>query len=542
MKRFIAAALIVCLALAPVPVDARQAAAPAIASLDRASVKPFQKLVIRGSGFDPNGAISVVFMPRSRGSRVSVPAYAATTTTLEVIVPPIPETTNGFGFGATDVQVVQVGDSAVSASNVHTGLDIQPMTAVPASIRKGALLRGYYRALRSALEATRDGARASDATRSAVNSYLQAQNELVEKIDRIIADPGYATTVATGDNTQLVLDARALQFADQLLLAFMEGADSYVPTSARHRVVAADVPVCDPQTGEINADALVCNIAQSVVRQSNRLSAGALLAAGAVVVVGALYFQVPLIALTGGIVAVGLAVAAANYLVGSAVCATMGETASLDNGLPFSEVMRDQGRKMLATAREYGAAVPVIANAAMDVFATSAHAAGVPSTGPQGGMAVNVPGQDPANGQMLMTFRGADAAATAERYAAPVAQGSRPAAESRQPAPAIGNFDGSYSGTVNWFASQGGSTLSGTLGVSLTISGGRITVTAPIAGSGSVSAAGAAGGTVNGGGLACSWSGSFTAAASTGPASGGGVFGCSSAEGRTWGGWNASRR
>ena len=539
MKRFVASVLSVCIMLSPIPISARQSATLAITSLDRGSLKPFQKLTIRGSGFDPAGAISVVFTPRARGSKVSVPAFAATTTAIEVIVPPIPDTTNGFGFGATDVQVVQVTATAVSSSNVQTGFDIQPMRSVSS---RGSLLRGYLRALRPVLEQAKTGSRASDATRAAVDAYLQSQTELLEKVERIVNDASYATTLTTGDNSQLVLDARALQYTDQLLMAFMEGTQTFTPTSARASVRRQDLPPCDPGYEEQIYNDLICTVTQGILHESTPWIGAGLVVAGGLVVAVAGTMQVALIALTASVVAIGLALIAAHFIVASAIGATAGGAASIDNGLPFSESVRDQGQKLLDTAREYGAAVPQLADRAMGVFATTAHAAGVPSGGPQGGLPINLPGQETSSGQTVMTITGSGNSATVQRYTAPLTQGTRALADARQAAPVASRYDGSYSGTVNWFASDGEDSLTGSLGLSMTVSGGRVTVTAPVGGSGTVSANGGASGSAGGFGFTCTWSGSFSAAAATGPASGGGVFSCTDSEGRAWGGWSGSRR
>lgn len=545
MKRGIALVLVVCLvASSPAPLAARQLSGISIASIDRGSVKPFQKIVIRGSGFTPaTAAISVVFIPRSRGQKVTVPAYSATASSIEVIVPPVPDPANtSFGFGAFDVQVVQVTTSAVSSSNVM-GLDIAPMTAVPSSLRRGAVVRGYLRALRSALEAARTGPRATPQSAAAIDTYLSSQAELLGKVDRIVADGSYATTLPTGDNAQFVIDARALQFADQMLLAYMEGIESFSATSTRDVATTLEFPACDPDTGEIDMNATICAAAQALLRNARPVVVGMLVAAGAVVLVGALGFGAPMMGLAGGIVAIGMTSLAVSYMINhSAICASVASAAALTEPIPFSEAMRDQGRKLLDTAREYGAAVPAIANAAMDVFATTAHAAGTPSTGPQGGLAVNIPNQDPADGHAMLAVRGSGTSATTERLAASSSASTRAIADARLPALTASIFDGSYSGSVTWFATDGEESLSGTLGVSLSIAGGRVTVSAPIPGGGTVSATGSTSGSVNGGGLSCGFSGGFTSKGTTGAASGGGVFGCRSSDGSVWGSWGVSRR
>src|SRR5258708_2217144 len=101
-------------------------------------------------------------------------------------------------------------------------------------------------------------------------------------------------------------------------------------------------------------------------------------------------------------------------------------------------------------------------------------------------------------------------------------------AEVRLPAPTASMFDGSYSGSITWYAFDGEDSLSGTLGLSISVAGGRISVGAPVGGTGTVGASGGAGGSASGFGFSCGFSGGFVASAATGPASGGGTFGCSS--------------
>jgi len=541
MRKFVSAALVWCVVASPIPIAARQSATVSIASLSRASVKPFQRLVITGSGFQPaTSAISVVFNPRQRGVKISVPAYAVSATQVEVIVPPIPDPQNsGFGFGAVDVQVLQISNDTVSSSNVLTGLDLVPMTAVPAAMKAGALTRGYVRVLQTLLSSTKSGSRATPATQAAIDTYLTAQNEILTNIDRIIADPTSATTINTGDNSQLVLDAPALRFTDQMLLGYLEGVSTFAASreSAMH---AAALPSCEPDTGDLDANNLLCGFFRSVASETAKWGGWVLVGGGAVAVAAAVIAQSPLIALTAGVVAVGLALVAANYLVGTYILST---AAGANDSISYSETIRDQGRKILDTAKEYGAALPVADIAAMDLFATNAAAAEIPSQGPQGGTAVTMPGRDPSGGGSTVTvFRGRGTAATAERVTVPAGASTKPIADVRLPAAAAGIFDGSYTGSISWYAFDGEDSLTGTLGLALSVAGGRITVTAPVGGTGSVGASGGAGGSASGLGFTCGFSGGLVANAATGPASGSGTFGCSSPDGRAWGGWSVARR
>jgi len=541
MKRFLSAALALCTIVYPIPIAARQSSAVSITAMSRASVKPFQRLTITGSGFQPaTSAISVVFNPKQRGVKISVPAYAATSTQVDVIVPPIPDPQNkGFAFGAVDVQVIQISSDTVSSSNVLTTLDLAPMTAVPGSLKPGALTRGFARVLQTLLTSAKSGPRVNAATQAAIDTYLQSQSEVLAKIDRIVADPTYATTLNTGDNSQVVLDVQALKFSDQMLLGYLEGVSTF-SASREGFAHSAALPSCEPDTGDLDANGWLCSFFRSVASESTKWAGWGMVTAGAVVGVGAFMFEVPLIALTAGIVAIGLSVVAANYLVGSYI---LGTTAGSTETVSVSETMRDQGKKILDTAREYTSGIPVVANTAMDLFATNAAAAEIPSEGPRGGTALTLPGRDPSGGGSTVTvFRGAGATATTERVTVPAAASTKPIAEVRLPAPAASVFDGAYSGTVTWYAFDGEDSLSGTLGLALSVAGGRITVSAPVGGSGAVGVNGAAGGSASGLGFSCGFSGGLVASAATGPASGSGTFGCSSPDGRAWGGWSVARR
>lgn len=541
MRKFVSAALVLCVVASPIPIAARQSTGVSIASLSRTSVKPFQKLVITGSGFLPaTSAISVVFNPKQRGVKISVPAYSVSSTQVEVIVPPIPDPQNGgFGFGAVEVQVLQISSDTVSSSNVLAGLDVAPMTAVPASLKPGALTRGYVRVLQTLLTSARSGPRATPATQAAIDTYLQAQNEILGKIDHVVADGSYATTVNTGDTSQLVLNAQALRFSDQVLLAYLEGVSAFA-ASRESAVRAAALPSCDPDTGDLDTNSLLCGFFRGVASETAKWAGWTLVTGGAVVLAAAVIMESPLIALTASIVAVGLAMVTANYLIGQYIIST---AAGAGDSVSYSETIRDQGRKILDTAKEYGAAIPVANFAAVDLFATNAAAAEIPSTGPQGGTALSMPGRDPQGGGNTVTvFRGKGPTATTTRVTAPATASTKPIAEVTLPAAAASIFDGSYSGSITWYAFDGEDSLSGTLGLALTVAGGRITVTAPVTGSGSVSANGGSGGSATGFGFTCGFSGGMVASAATGPASGSGTFGCSSPDGRAWGGWSVARR
>ena len=164
----------------------------------------------------------------------------------------------------------------------------------------------------------------------------------------------------------------------------------------------------------------------------------------------------------------------------------------------------------------------------------------LPEVAPGRWIAVLKEGVDPD--QFAQELRGRGRDATTERVTATATASSKPLADVKLPAPAAGLFDGSYSGSISWYAFDGEDSLSGSLGLSLSVAGGRITVTAPVGGSGSVGASGGAGGSASGLGFSCGFSGGFVAGAATGPASGSGTFGCSSPDGRAWGGWSVARR
>jgi hypothetical protein len=254
MKRALSAVLIVAaLTQAVAPLLAQQPGAPVvtITSMDRGSVRPFDRLVISGSGFQPeSAAISVLFTPRQHGLPVVVPVFSATATQVEVIVPTfLDPVRSDFGFGSADVQVTR--DHAMS-SNVLTGLDVAPVPTLPASVGTGRVTSAFMRMSLQFLSAA--NADASPAERTAFTAFAAAQTALLAKVETVVANPASAAAGTTIDSAPFVIDGPMLRASDRFIAA-TSPASPFSATASNEAVAGRWQPATKPTVNPIRGAA-----------------------------------------------------------------------------------------------------------------------------------------------------------------------------------------------------------------------------------------------------------------------------------------------
>ena len=545
-SRALSTVLIVCTFMqAAVPLLARQAAPPGITitSMDRGSVRPFDRLVIRGSGFQPaTAAISVLFVPKQHGVAIVIPVHSANTTQVEVIVPTFLDPTGGnFGFGQADVQVVQVTRDHVMSSNVLSGLDVAPLPTLPDSVGAGRVTRAFMRLSLEFLTAAREAA--SPQAQAAFKTFQDEQALMLAKVELVVANPGSAEGVRTIDSSSFVVNAAMLKASDRLIAAYL---NSIAPLTqpdrlARDRSQGLAFGTCSPDTGDSELDQRICDARIAGLDSARKWLASIAATAGALAVVVAIFTTGPLMMGLGAAAGAGLVLAGAAQLAYMCQSGQLAAAILASEAPPPVETFRDHSRKMLEGARDTnGVSITSASAAAADstelVFA---RVPAPPSLAPKGGTTLAAPSSDQsASGRDMITFQGSGATTVTTRLKVPSMQSTQTLAEARTSPPLANGFDGAYNGLLTWSRTDGKETSGGQEVVAFTVGSGRITATSPFAATGSVNSAGVITGFtgVSPAGFSCSFSGVLGIAAS------GGSLGCAPKDGLfTWGSWSAAR-
>jgi hypothetical protein len=202
------------------------------------------------------------------------------------------------------------------------------------------------------------------------------------------------------------------------------------------------------------------------------------------------------------------------------------------------ETLRDHERKILENASASGTAILSASTAAADAVAQVAvRVTTTPSTAPKGGTVLAGSRLDAAAAtREMINFQGPGNNTVVTRIGVLSTQSTKTLVEAQMTAPDIRWFDGAYTGTISLTSTQPGvAPFSG--GFAFTVAGGRLTVSAPGSGSGTVSAAGG----VRAGFGMCVASGALVASSTNGAATDGGAAFCQGG-GLTGGGpWSATR-
>lgn len=198
-------------------------AAIQISSLSQTTISPLTQLTINGTGFDPaSAAISVLLTPACSGCPpISVPAFAATTSTLQIVVPPFFDTSTGiFTAGAFNVQVIQLDGNALSTSNVITGLQVNAPPTIPTGIPTGAVTSTFLsNALGVSASIQTDAL--TDASLDSLSMNLQTYdadlNALLAAVNTVSTNPAQSVALPTVNGQTVTLNTSVLALSDQLI-------------------------------------------------------------------------------------------------------------------------------------------------------------------------------------------------------------------------------------------------------------------------------------------------------------------------------------
>jgi hypothetical protein len=202
-----------------------------IEALDHKVVEPLGRLTISGSGFDPSANLTVSFFDDNEFI-LDVPVLEATSTSIEVAVPPyINPSTGMFDTGIVNVRVSQNPDSGKVTSNTITGLQIGALpsltlppgevTANVAGFMELSLLDTIDRL--AELDTISGGTVNTTDLRAQIEGIRLQYGELKTKIRSAMNNPDTAGTIGSINGVPISLDQENLAVADQLMVAMING-------------------------------------------------------------------------------------------------------------------------------------------------------------------------------------------------------------------------------------------------------------------------------------------------------------------------------
>jgi len=204
-----------------------------ISSLSANSINPLTPLTITGTGFDPaNSAISVVLVSEAGNPTLTIPAFAATSTTVQIMVPPLP-VTGTFSGDIVDLQVIQVDGGTLSTSNITTGLSVNALPALPSGATTGDLTLYFLQtALNVSSTLQSDAAtKGWSALNTDLTQYNANINALITNVNFVRNNPGQSAAMTTSNGLTVALDQNALALSDQLIQAYVTQVASQIPSS-----------------------------------------------------------------------------------------------------------------------------------------------------------------------------------------------------------------------------------------------------------------------------------------------------------------------
>jgi hypothetical protein len=533
--------LIVCTFAPPiVPVLAQQPAGLTITSMDRGSVRPFDRLVISGTGFLPaTAAISVSFVPKQHGVPIVIPAFRATATQVEVIVPAFLDPATGdFGFGQADVQVVQVTADRVMSSNALSALDVAPVPVLPESVGAGKMTKAF---MQLSLEFL------AGANGAAFAAFKNEQTALLAHIDAVVANPGVEVSLKTIDASPFFLTGPMLKASDRLIAAYLASIEPFV----RPRRIGGDraqalAEPCIVNTGSAFWDDSLCSLRVAVFGDGPNWRGGVKAMAAGAMVLGLSALMPPIavgVGVAGVFVGSGLALAGAAQLVYLAVASTLGPSLAGPDAPPLMHALR-HGRTIFENANaESGVPILMASSSVSEALTREAlRFVAKDDESPLLGTIRSAFSFSPDGySQNMIGEMGVADPLTAMHIWVLLNKANGSVFESRIVPPSLSWFDGAYLGTLNLNATGGGyRDEKFSLGLAFTVLNGIVTIIEPTGGSGTISANGRFTSSFLGN---CVLNGAIEVRAPAGPGVGGGAVPlCPDGRGYTgWGTWSANR-
>ena len=243
-----------------------------ITNLSTLSADPFSMLTIEGKGFAPaTSAISVLLTPDSGSApHLAVPAFAATESSVSILVPPVINSSSGeFSAASIKVQVVEVQGDVVATSNVLTGLVITTPPALPANVPAGAITSAFLTVgmnVSSTVQALAAGEPSLGRVSTDLGTYNHNANTMLSKLNSFMTNGHQGVAAPTSNGKPFTLDANSVMLSDRLILAYISQFAKHVgavePSSTIPRPEASSSTACPTPLGDAFTDNFLCNMQQ----------------------------------------------------------------------------------------------------------------------------------------------------------------------------------------------------------------------------------------------------------------------------------------
>ncbi|HAJ76688.1 MAG TPA: hypothetical protein DCM64_09555 [Gammaproteobacteria bacterium] len=186
------------------------------------TLSPFDILTIFGSGFTPgHSAISVQFLSEDGKINLIVPAIFASSTRIEVAVPPLVDSETGvFVASEVNLQLIQASETQNLQSDLFASIYVLEPPEANSQLPVGGVLFTYALA---GIDSLNSAASLSTA------AYQSALAEAIDELEDLIVEltammSGNQTTInmATTDGQSISLSQSDVQMMDRLLNAYSE--------------------------------------------------------------------------------------------------------------------------------------------------------------------------------------------------------------------------------------------------------------------------------------------------------------------------------
>ncbi len=494
----------------PVIQHGREVAIVAINSLSSMSVDPLTPLTLNGTGFRPaTAAISVLLTPQSGRMPISVPAFAATTNSIRILVPPM------LGFSASEflgglvkVQVVQIDGQTLSTSNVVSGVTVNSLASVPAGLSTGAITRAFLTVgqnVSSFLQTSAD----SDPSLSALANDLVPMNTHLGTLISAIAtfmQTGQSVNVATANGKTFTVDGPTLALSDSMIFAFLTQFASQVGSGSAQASLDSSAQIlasgssCPPATGDPKTDEFLCSVQQ--YHENLATTGAAAVQTGAEFEIGFYLGALGSFAVDGFVEAGALAEEAAKgaEMAWSAASSCIASYVTASHPPPLSDTLTEAVAEVVDQTLLGGLGIlPTVVDTTGLCHELSELVPSSAGEAPEGGMILtdSQSSARPAS-TSVYDFQDTNGLVTGNQYAAPTTQQNTSTVSAVINVPPPSSFNGSYTGSLSGtYTDHFGNSGPISLTVAFTVTNGQMTVTKPFPGSGTLSSSGSNSGSAN---------------------------------------------
>jgi streptogramin lyase len=210
-----------------------------------AGAAPEALMTVTGTGFDPNGVVTLN-LSDSSGYSVTIPVAAVTSTSVKVSVPPyISASTSAFGSGTVNLEATQKSNGVSLASNTLSGFNIQALPTVPGTAGNStlALIQADLAEAQKLQTSIAGTAQNTPAVASAIAQQVTDLQGLVTNIQNVVQN-GQSYSLGTVGGVDITVTPTNISDVDSLILAALQALANPTAGSLLKTAQAAPGPAC----------------------------------------------------------------------------------------------------------------------------------------------------------------------------------------------------------------------------------------------------------------------------------------------------------